>query len=433
MPVLLATLALLLAAGPGTEVHRTEGHDPVPTRPVIVGVSLDGQAPPDSTQRPPVAWQLTPELNALYSPRRGFGLGANLTAHHLGWSGSRWRAGTILAQRYQRLALSVYSASPYQSRVHGMFGLYARTTTERPFFGAGGRTSDTLSVRFQHTTLDAEALLGAYAFDHTGLLVQPFVRVRWDRIGRITEAADQLPLLDAASQGSVAAAQVESRTGAYVGVSFASDTRDAAEYARQGWLAQVSGSRYLALDGSDLGFWQGSATVYGFLPIADLVPALRHHVVQLSAHVATRRGVTVEALPFYYLAVLDYRMLGAYGRYRLTGLDAFVTSATYRFPVPSLFDLVTDALATDAFVGVQLGNVYNRIEDEFSARVSFTSDFEGDGRVPLRPVFVLGGSLLDRARSDLILTAQFSLGTERAFASEIRLVYDLRRFRSPLR
>ncbi|MEL6445009.1 MAG: hypothetical protein AAF089_00530 [Bacteroidota bacterium] len=428
--MLLATLALLLAASSLTEAPSLAAA--IPARALAVTPVERSSTPPDTT-RAPVVWRFSPELSALYSPRRGFGVGGNVSARHLGWPGSEWRAGAVVAQRYQRVALSVYTASPYRSRVHGMLGLYARTTTQQPFFGTGGRTSDTLGVRFQHTSFDAEALLGAYAFAHTGLLVQPFVRVRWDRVGRITEDAEALLRLDPASQGSVAAARDEDRMGAYLGLSLGVDTRDAAEYARHGWLAQVSGSRYVAIDGSGLGFWQASATLYGFFPVADLVPAFQHHVVQASAHVATRRGASVEDLPFYYLAVLDYRMLGAFGRYRLTGLDAFVASFSYRFPVPSLLDLVTDAYETDAFFGVQLGNVYNRIEDEFTTRVAFDDDFAEEGRVPLRPVLMIGGTLLDRSRSDLILTAQFSIGTEGAFASEIRLVYDLRRFRSPLR
>ncbi|MEM6783761.1 MAG: hypothetical protein AAF624_08510 [Bacteroidota bacterium] len=429
---LAALLAFLVAfvdaAGPSS----------VPTLALPDGASFVEASVPDTTKdatpRTPIDWSLGFDVSSLYSPRRGFGVGGTVTARHLGWNESRWRAGTILAQRYQRLSLNVYSADPFRARVHGMLGFYARTTTERPFFGSGGRTSDTLGVRFQHTTFDTEALLGTYVFDHTGLLLQPFVRVRWDRLGRITEDAESVSLLDEASQGSIAAAQIEDRTGAYVGVSLATDTRDASEYARQGWLGQVSGSRYVAIDGSSLGFWQASATVYGFFPLADLVPALQHHVIRVSAHLSTRRGVDVEALPFYYLAVLDYRLLGAFGRYRLTGLDALVADVSYRFPVPSLLDLVTKAYETDGFIGVKLGNVYNRIEDEFTTRIAFDNDALAESsRVPLRPVLVLGGTLLDRSRSDVLMTAQFSISTEGAFASEIRLVYDLRRFRSPLR
>lgn len=426
MPVLLLLSLLLTLVPLSPPSHEAYAASPVPAAQVLPDTTAQ-------TPKPPVEWRLGFDISALYSPPRGFGVGGKLRARHLGWTGSQWLLGTVLAQRYQRIRVDMYTQDPMRSRVYGGAHLYARTTTERPFFGVGPRTPDTVAVRLDHATVEAEGRLGGYVFDHSGLLVQPYVRFRYDRLSELTTDSRGLDGLDLASQASVVDVLAENRYGVVTGIGVLTDLRDRARYASRGWLAQASASHFTALDGSGLGFTRLSGTVYGLFPVAELAPRLKHHVAQLSVHVSTTRGGG-DVLPFYYLPTLDQRTFPGFSPFRLTGRDLVVAGLAYRMPVPSLLDLLTNAFATDLIVGVQAGNAYNRLEDDFDLRLDFgTTPPDVGERAPLRPSFALGGVLLDAQRTRPLLTAVLGVTPEGFVLAEVALVYDLRGFRSPLR
>ena len=378
---------------------------------------------------PPV--RVFPRLapSALYSPNRGFGIGGGVGVANLVGSGSLFTADVALQQRAQGVAAALYTGDPFDAPVYGFFSASASTTQRRRYYGLGPFTDGDDELYLNHDEGQVEARAGVYPLGHSGLLVQPSVRLLYDRLNGVDDDSPRsLAVFDTPaeqpSREAVASVIDRDRYGLSVGVEVASDLRDWRAYPRRGAFASVEARRFVALDGSDLAYNRLAVSTIGYLPLRGRTTVIgRLNVVLTRGNDADGDGVE-DTIPFYYLPTLDDRLAVAFQQDRLVGRDAAVGALGLRLPVVDFLG----AYSIDALVMGFLGNVYDSLPDQFSPGVSFNVETAPgeDGRAPLRPALGLGLGLVNLDKERVVLGGLIGVGAGGVTLATLRIAYDLR-------
>ncbi|MEM6328320.1 MAG: hypothetical protein AAF791_14490 [Bacteroidota bacterium] len=359
----------------------------------------------------------------MYSQVRGFGIGGGVRVENALWTGSDATLDLRLAQRRQGIVLAVYTSDPHKSPVFGLGSVIAETTRRRRYFGVGPFTSAENRLFLDYASMEAEARLGAYPLGHSGLYVQPSARLLLDRLKGVEEdqegALERLRADDPKSIVAVESVQDMTRHGVSVGLQLASDRRDRRSYPRSGSLVSVEARRFFSTDGSGLRFNRLAVNTLGYLPIRG-----RTALVGRTNLVVTRADGD-EAIPFYYLPILDARLLTAYPPDRFVGRDVLAMGGGIRFPLANILDVY----GVDALVMAYLGNAYNDVFDEASAGVSFRAGSLGEGqgdRVPFRTAVGIGLGLVNLGDERVVLGGLLGLSPDGLSLASLRIAYDLR-------
>ena len=361
--------------------------------------------------------------SAIYSQSRGFGIAGGVAVDNLITDGTELALDLRLSQRFQGVALSAFSADRYSAPVYGFASVEASTTSRRRFFGIGPYTDDQNKLFLDYTSLDAEARVGAYPLGHTGLFLQPGARFLLDYLRELEEdqgiSIDTLRLSDPASLASVEADDVldNTRYGVSVGLEIASDLRDWRAYPRRGTFVSVEGRRFFALDGSGLQYDRLAVSTLGYLPIRG-----RTALIGRSNLVLTRSDNN-DPIPFYYLPVLDTRLLTAYSSDRFVGRDVLAVGGGVRVPIADFIGVY----GIDAVVMGYLGNVYDNVFEQFEPGLTFDQGaIPRDGGVPLRPALGIGVGIVNLDKERVVLGGLLGISPGRISVASLRIAYDLR-------
>lgn len=417
-------LALLLSAAllfqqpdtTDTPVADLPEFRPVPQLPVL-------PRPEDDTTRSRV--EIRPRLapTALYSSSRGFGVAGGVSIRNAVLNRSEVAIDARLSQRYQSIGVSGFTNDRYDARVYGFGSAEASTTSRQRYYGVGPYTAEENKLYLDYTSFSAEGRVGWYPLGHTGLFLQPGARFLLDRLRDLEPAQEgaieRLRETDPASLDAVQSENVLDRTryGISLGLEAASDLRDWRAYPRKGTFVSAEVRRFYALDGTGLRFNRFSGTSLGYLPIAG-----RTALVGRSTAVLTRADGDAD-IPFYYLPVLDARVLTAYPTDRFMGQDILALGGGIRFPIADFIGVY----GVDALVMGYLGNVYDNVFDDFSPSVTFSPGaIERDGGVPLRPALGLGLGIVNLDKERVVLGGLLGVSPEGITVASLRIAYDLR-------
>ena len=360
------------------------------------------------------------EPAALWSASRGFGVAGGVGIRNLGWAGSEIEVGVRLSQRFQSGSLYLYTRDPYEAPLYGLFGGYVRTSTRQRFYGLGPTSSKDDRLDLDFTSGQVETRVGWYPFGHTGLLLQPGVRLLYDKLDGFEDAdSDTTTFPDLESVRHLNRLEGKSRYGLSAGLEVSHDTRDRTVMTRQGMLAEASFRRFFALDGTGLRFNSAQLRVFGFQPVSG-----RRVVAFGRAVVALTREEDGAFLPFFYRPALDDALLPGYAGERFFGRDLVAAGAGLRFPFVDLFG----RYAIDGVVTADVGGSYDDIADQFKPAVAFDAPAEADadGRVPLRPSLGVGFNLVNVDREQAVLGALVGLSPEGVVLTSLHVVYDFR-------
>jgi hypothetical protein len=377
----------------------------------------------DPRRRVRVVPRLAP--SALYSNNRGFGIGGGVAVRNLVGPGSVATIDLRLQQRAQSLVTGFYSGDPFTARVYGFAGGEASTTQRRRYYGVGPFAQGSDEYFLNYDSALAEARVGVYPLGHTGLLVQPGVRLLYDRYKGLDEASplQSLDSLDAVSRAALAV-EDEARTGVSFGLEVASDLRDWRAYPRRGTLGSVEARRFYALDGSGLRFDRYAVSTVGYLPVRGRTTIIgRFNFVVTRSGDADGDGAS-DPLPFYYLPTLDDRLAAPYEGDRLVGRDVALGALGVRLPVVDFIG----AYGIDALVMGFVGNVYDDVFRQFRPTLAFTSDTPpgSDVGVALRPALGIGIGLVNLDRERVVLGGLIGIGAGGVQLATLRVAYDLR-------
>ena len=408
-PVLAFLLASLLALVP---------QDTTETPDILAAPTISRG---DTTTSVVIRPRLAP--SAIYSQSRGFGIAGGIAVENLVTEGTEAALDLRLSQRYQGLALSAFTADRYSAPVYAFASVEGSTTTRRRFFGIGPYTDDENKLFLNYTSLDAEARVGMYPLGHTGLFLQPGARFLMDHLRELEEdqgiSLDTLRLADPASLRAVESDDVlnNRRYGVSLGLEVASDLRDWRAYPRRGTFVSVEGRRFYALDGSGLKYNRLAISTLGYLPIRG-----RTALIGRTNFVLTRSDDN-DPIPFYYLPVLDTRLLTAYSADRFVGRDVFAVGGGLRVPLADFIGVYgIDAL----FMGY-LGNVYDDVFEQFEVGVRFDDGaIERGARVPLRPALGIGLGIVNLDKERVVLGVLLGISPSGVSVASLRIAYDLR-------
>lgn len=414
--LLLALLGALTLLGAPTASAALP--PPIPGRPV---------APADTT-RPGAARaavEILPRFEpaALWSSSRGFGVAGGVGIRNLGWEGSEIELGARLSQRFQSVSAHLYTRDPYEAPLYGLLGGRVRTSSRQRFYGLGPTSDRDDRLDLDFTSGQVEGRVGWYPFGHSGLLLQPGVRLLYDKLSGFADADDDtttFPTFESIQH--LNRLEGMSRYGLSAGIEVGHDTRDRVVMTRQGMLAEASFRRFFGLDGHDLQFNSVQVRVFGFQPV------MGRRVVAFGRAVAavTRADDDPDGnrLPFFYRPALDDALLPGYAGERFFGRDLLAVGAGIRFPLAELFG----RYAIDGVLTADVGSSYDDITDQFKLAVSFEEDVEADedGRVPLRPSAGVGINLVNVDRDRPVVGGLVGLSPEGIVLTSLHIVYDFR-------
>lgn len=416
--LLAAILALpdttLPAAVPDT-VSLASVADPLPPEALPRPLAPTDTVPDPITIRP----RLAP--SALYSNTSGFGIAGGIAVENAGWQGSQAALDLRLSQRFQGVAFSLFTSDPFESPLYGLVSAEASQTTRRRYYGVGPFTQEANQLFLDYRSMRAEARVGSYPLGNTGLYLQPGVRFLYDNLRKVEESQEgtleRFAEDDPASLLAVESVTDQKRYGASVGLQVASDLRDWRSYPRRGTFVSVEGRRFFSMDGSGLQFNRLAISTLGYLPIEG-----RTALVGRSNLVLTR-GSGGDDVPFFYLPVLDTRLLTAYPPDRFVGRDVLALGGGIRFPIADFIGVY----GVDALVMGYLGNAYDNVFDQVSADITFDdAGLERDGTVPFRPALGLGLGIVNLDKERVVLGGLIGLSPEGLSVASLRIAYDLR-------
>src|SRR5690606_19024154 len=156
-----------------------------------------------------------------------------------------------LSQRFQSAAVHVYTHDPYTAPLYGLVGGHVRTSSRQRFYGLGPASDRDHRLDLDFASGQVETRVGWYPLGHTGLLLQPGVRLLYDKLSGFEDAdGDSTTFLDPVSVRALQRLEGMSRYGASVGLEVGHDTRDRVVMTRRGVLAEASFRRFFALDDS---------------------------------------------------------------------------------------------------------------------------------------------------------------------------------------
>jgi len=417
--------ALLLGVAAGTIASAPVAHAQVSD---TLRTDRPEDAAADSTHRLRFHPLFTP--TSLYSPSRGFGIGGGVQIDGLGVQpDAELRLETRLSQRFQSGQVAYYTGDPYLRSIYGLVAGAVTTTNRLTYYGDGPRTLPEGKLFLDQISAEGEARVGWYPYRSTGLLVQPVARFRFDRLRDFEEGVDSA--FTRVDTAALAAVRDHDRYGIAVGIEIAGDTRDRRDSPRHGGLFQGGLSRFMALDGSGLGFNRLEASGYFFFPALVQLPFLpeRGTIFLRSSLVITREDEG-DALPYYYLPVLDHELLAGFPQRRFVGRDGFSVGVGARGTVLA----VLGAVLLEGVGMVMVGGAYDNIFDDFSPRITFDPDPVEEGeRVPLRPSVAIGANIVTIDRERPIVGGMIGFGPEGFVLASLRVVFDIRDYRPQIR
>lgn len=370
--------------------------------------------------------------SALYSPSKGVGVGGGVAVDGVLAPGDHVQVEARLAQHLQGGFAEYLTAEPGLNRWAGVLGVAAWTTTRTAFRGHGPHSALGNDLWLDRLAAHAETRLVWAPAGPRGVLVQPTLRGRFDRVRGVEErTAGARAAVQPDDLGRLAALVETDRYGAEVAVSAVRDTRNLRSMPSHGSYAQGEVGRFQALDGSGLGVWQAQATGLAFRPALFRIPFLpeRGALFVRASGVVTRQDGG-GSLPWIYLPELDRDLLVGYPRSDFVGRDALSLGVGARSVLGQGFG----AFLVEGVATAMVGAAYDDVFSEFTPRVRFGSNRSAAGeRVPLSPSLAIGLNLhyLDRERP--LVGALIGVGPGGASLASLRLVYGLGDYRPRLR
>ena len=347
----------------------------------------------------------------LWSPRVGPGVGLGGVAHNLGRQHGRLLL-TAAPARYEQVAtISYASANPSTARRYVLLDARGLHTDRDWFYGSGPAAADTGRVTLGRSALSIGLRVGQRV-EGTPLTLQPEAKLSLHRLDAGSAASEErsaaLPPLG------------QTQTGVRVGLSAAFDARSGSFPGETGLLLQGAAHRYLPLAGPAPTFDQFRGSAYGSVSLGG-----PHRLVaRLSGTLTAPRSTG--AVPYFLLPSVEGALVPGWARDRFVGRDRLMGSLLYRFPVAHFGDVVS----LQGYVGGHVASVYDDLETQFEAAVSFEKDL-GSGRdtYPLRPSASAGVRLGLPFRNDEWLDLALGLSPEGLTAVRVtfaRPIWDLR-------
>lgn len=369
---------------------------------------------------------------ALYSGSRGFGVGGGVAVSNLALPDDHLQVEARLAQRIQSVYGYYLTDEPETVRLFGLVGGAALTTTRYPFYGTGPHSDPEGKLYLDRSEWEVEGRLGLSPAWARGVLLQPTVRYRADRLRDTTEAArGSLAFVSQRDRDAIGSLLGDARSGVSVGLSAITDTRNNDARPLRGAYLQGSAARFFSTDGSGLQFNRFDATGYVFRPAPFRLP----FQPERGAVFVRATGVVVredgdDGLPLLYLPVLDRDLLVGWPAKTFVGRDALSLGVGARGVVVNRLG----AFRVEGTVLALVGAAYDDVFSEFTPRVSLSSDPVAVGEnVPLRPSAGIGINLHYRDRERPLVGALVGVGPGGVTVTSFRLVVGLERYRPEIR
>jgi hypothetical protein len=370
---------------------------------------------------------------ALYSGSRGFGVGGGVAVSNLARGGDHLQVEGRVSQRIQSAFGAYQTGEPEVASLFGLVGGAALTTSRFPFHGTGPHSDPDGKLYLDRSEWEVEGRLGWSPAGPGGLLLQPTVRYRADRLRGYTEIGDStFAYVSATDRAALDSLVGGSRSGVSVGLSALTDTRNNDARPVRGAYLQGAAARFFSTDGSGLRFNRFEATGYLFRPAPFRLPFQpeRGAVFVRAAGVVVREDGVDSGLPILYYPVLDRDLLVGWPAKSFVGRDALSVGVGAR-------GVVVDRVGAFRVEGTALallGAAYDDVFSEFSPRVSLSSDPVAVGEdVPLRPSFGVGLNLHYRDRERPLVGGLIGIGPGGITATSFRIIVGLDRYRPEVR
>ena len=430
---LLFPLALLLtfAQSPRPEPVRADTDTvAVDVGEVVEAAAEDASDAAEAVRRLRVRPVVSP--STLYSSSKGFGLGGGVAVDDvLSW-GDHLQVEGRLAQRLQGAYGEYRTGNADDDALFLLLGAAGWTTSRTRFAGHGPHSNPDGSLYLDRDVALGEARLGWSPSGPGGVLIQPALRLRMDKLNGFEETEPgSLQRVRPEEIDRLDTLRVERRLGAEVALAVIRDTRNIRALPSRGSYAQAEISRFQTIDGSKLGFTRVQATVYGFRPALIRIPFLPERgAVFVRANGVVTRDDGEDPLPWVYLPEAEQDLLVGYPRSDFVGRDAFSVGVGAR-------GVIAQAIGAFLVEGVAMalvGAAYDDVVREFTPTIRFDTGAVPDGeRVPLSPSVAVGLNLhfLDRERP--LVGVLVGAGPEGVSLASLRLIYGLRDFRPRFR
>lgn len=384
----------------------------------------------DAVQRLRVRPIFSPE--SLYPSSRGPGLNGGVAVSNLASGGDHLQVEALLATHQQSAFGTYQTAEPRAASLFGLVGGAVLTTTRYGFRGTGPDSDLDGKLYLDRTGWEAEGRVGWSPAGPRGVLLQPTVRYRVDRLRGYEPVGDgTLQSVTARDRAALDALVDDTRSGFSVGLSAITDTRDNAARPRRGSYLQGAASRFFSTDGSGLHFNRFETTGYLFRPAPFRLPFQpeRGAVYARAVGVVVREDGT-DGLPFLYLPVLRHDLLVGWPEKTFLGQDALSVGVGARGVVVNRIG----AFRVEGNVLTMIGAAYDDVFSEFTPRVSFSSDPVAEGAdVPLRPSAGFGLNLHYRDSERPLIGVLLGVGPAGVDVTSFRLVIGLERYRPEVR
>ncbi len=367
-------------------------------------------------------------VGALYSGSRGVGIGGGVAVSNLARGGDHLQVEGRLSQRSQGVFGAYQTGEPEQVSLYALVGASGVTSTRFPFFGTGPHTDPAGRLFLSRTHAEVEGRLGWSPGGPGGLLLQPTVRYRVDRLRGFEQIGDStLADVSASDQARIAALIADgTRSGVSIGLSAITDSRDNDARPSRGEFLQGSAARFFSTDGSGLGFNRFEALGYVFRPAPVRLPFQPERgavFVRVSGIVVRQDGAPT--LPLIYLPVLERDLLMGWPARDFRGRDALSVGLGMRgVLIPSVAAFRVEGIAL-ALIGAGYDDVFR----EFTPRLSLSDAPVAEGeRVPLQPSVGVGVNLHYRNKERPLVGALLGVGPGGITLTALRLVIGLDRY-----
>lgn len=370
--------------------------------------------------------------SSLYSASKGFGVGGGVALDDFLGMGDHLQVEARLSERLQGAYAEYRTGNADDDALFLLFGAAGWTTTRTRFAGHGPTSDPEGTLYLDRDVALGEARLGWSPLGPGGVLLQPALRLRLDRLNGFEETdPGSLARVSAEDLDRLDTLRVERRLGAELALAVVRDTRNIRALPSRGSYLQAELSRFQTIDGSRLGFTRLQATGYLFRPALIRIPFLPERgAVFVRANGVVTRDDGEDPLPWVYLPEAEQDLLVGYPRSDFVGRDAFSFGVGAR-------GVIAEAIGAFLVEGVAMGIVgaaYDDVGRQFTPRVRFDGGAVAEGeRVPLTPSVAVGLNLhfLDRERP--IVGVLVGAGPEGISLASLRLVYGLRDFRPRFR
>ncbi len=366
--------------------------------------------------------------STLYSGSKGIGIGGGIALDNALSPEDHLQIEARLSQRLQGAYGEYRTGNADRNDLFLLFGATAWTTSRTRFAGHGPHSNPDGELFLDREVAQAEARLGWSPFGARGLLLQPTLRLRMDRLNGFEEVSegslqrvmqDDIDRLDTLRQ--------DRRLGAEIALSAIRDTRDIRALPSRGSYLQGEIARFQTIDGSKLGFTRLQATAYAFRPAPFQLPFIPDRgAIFLRANGVITRDDGEDPLPWVYLPEAGQDLLVGYPQSEFVGRDAVSLGVGAR-------GVIAEAIGAFLVEGVAMGLVgaaYDDVFRQFTPRLRFDGDRIPEGeKVPLTPSLAVGLNLhfIDRERP--LVGVLLGLGPEGLSLASLRLVYGLRDYR----